>query len=94
MRFDVRGADHLRLRCTTLAGKFTEQVFPDPTPCPTHKAIVDRCRRTIFGRTIAPAATAFQHMNDATDDAAIISTFHTTDIVWQMGFDPPPLFVA
>jgi hypothetical protein len=33
-------------------------------------------------------------MNDATDDAAIIRTLHTTDIVRQMGFDPPPLFVA
>jgi hypothetical protein len=33
-------------------------------------------------------------MNDATDDAAIICTRDTTDIRRQMGFDPPPLFIA
>jgi hypothetical protein len=33
-------------------------------------------------------------MDNATDDAPIVCTLNTTDIRRQMGFDPPPLFVA
>jgi hypothetical protein len=84
----------LHLRCATLAGKLTEQVLPNPTSCPAYKAVVDRGRRAIFGRAIAPAAATFQHVDDATDDATIIGTLDTTDICRQMRLDPPPLFVA
>jgi hypothetical protein len=38
-----------------------EQAFPDAAPRPAHKAVVDRCRRTIVGRAIAPATAALQH---------------------------------
>jgi len=94
MGFDVRGVNHLYVRNTALAGKLSEQVFPNSTPCPAYKAIIDRRRRTVFRRTIAPAAAAFQHMNDTADDAAIVCTLNTTDIRRQMRFDPPPLFLA
>jgi hypothetical protein len=94
MRFDVRGVDHLRIHCASLPGEFSEQVFPDPTSRPAYKAIVDRRRWTILWWTIAPAAPTFQHMNDATDDAAIICTLDTPNIRRQMRLDPPPLFVA
>ena len=82
----------MRLRCATTAGKL--KGFSQTTSGPAHKAIVDRRRRTIFGRAIAPAAATFQHMNDAADDATIIRTLDTADICRQMVFDPPPLFVA
>ena len=39
---------------------------------PAHKAIIDRCRRSILGRAIAPATAAFQNMHDAADDAAVV----------------------
>jgi hypothetical protein len=94
MRFDVRGVDHLRLRCATLAGQLSKQVLPDPASCPAHKAVVDRGRRAIFGWAIAPAAATLQHVNDATDDATIICTLNTTYICRQMRFYPHPLFVA
>jgi len=94
MRFDMRGIDHLRVRRSPTPGQFLEQLFPDAAPRPTHKAVIDRGRRTIFGRAIAPAAATFQHMNDAANDAAIIRALDTTDIRRQMRLDPPPLLVA
>ena len=84
----------MHVRGASSAGKLSEQVFPDPPSRPAHKPIVDRRRRTIFGRAIAPAAAAFQHMNDAADDPTIIYTLYTADIRRQVRFDPVPLFVA
>ena len=72
MRFDVRRVDHLRVGGPSVPSKLPEQVFPNAAPRPAHKAIIDRCRGTIFGGTIAPAAAALEHMHDAADDAAII----------------------
>ena len=74
--------------------KLPEQVFPDATPRPAHKAIIDRCRRTIFGRAITPATAAFQHMHNAADDAAIIRPFDAPYIRRQMRFYPLPLLIA
>lgn len=76
------------------AGKFSEQVLPDAAARPAHKAIVDRRRRSIFGRAIAPAATSFQDMNNTTDDTSIIGSLYATNIRRQMRFDPIPLLVA
>ena len=38
--------------------KLPEQVFPDATPRPAHKTIMDRCWRTILRWAIAPATAA------------------------------------
>src|SRR5207342_3897008 len=46
-------------------------------PSPADKAVIDRGRRAILGRTIAPATTAFQYLHNAADDAAIIGSFDT-----------------
>src|SRR5207244_3201901 len=46
-------------------GKLSERIFPHATPRPAHKTIIDRCRRTILGRAIAPATAAFQNVHDA-----------------------------
>ena len=74
MRFHVRGVDHLCVRGSSVSSKLPEQVFPDATPRPAHKAIIDRCRRSILGRAIAPATAAFQNMHDTADDAAVKRT--------------------
>src|SRR4051794_27580676 len=94
MRFDVRGVDHLGVGRSSVPSKFPEQVFPDATPRPAHKAIIDRCRRTILGRAIAPATAALQYMYDAADDPAIVRPLDTPYIRWQMRFYPLPLLIA
>jgi hypothetical protein len=94
MRFDVSGVDHLRVRRSTVAGEFPEQVFPYAAPRPPGKAIVDRCGRPVGFGTIGPAAAAFQHVYDAADNAAIVLPLDTAYIGWQVGFDPLPLLVA
>ena len=88
------GVNHLHVRGASSASKLSEQVLPDTAASPTHKAIVDRRRRAIFGRAIAPAATGFQDMNDAADHTAIIGSLDTTNIRRQMRFNPFPLLVA
>ena len=65
--------------------------FPDATPRPAHKAIIDRGRRSILGRAIAPATAAFQNMHDAADDAAVVRPLDAPYIRRQMRFDPSPL---
>ena len=94
MRLHMRRVDHLRVRGSAVPGKVPEQIFPNAAPRPTHKAIVDRCRRTIFGRAIAPAAAALQHVYYAADNTAIIDPIDAPNIRRQVSFDPPPLLVA
>jgi hypothetical protein len=90
----VRGVDHLGLCGSPVPGKFPEKVFPDAAPRPANKPVIDRRRRTIFGWTIAPAATAFQHMHNAADNAPIVHSLDTSHIRWQMGLDALPLLIA
>jgi hypothetical protein len=94
MCFDVRRVDHLCVYRAAVPSKLPEQVFPDATPRPAHKTIIDRCWRTILGWAIAPATAASQHMYDAADDAAIVRPLDTPYIRRQAGFDPTPLLVA
>src|ERR1700689_2321429 len=72
MRFNMRGVDHLRVCGPAVASKLPEKVFPDATPRPANKPIIDRGRRTILGWAIAPAATALQNMHDTADDSVIV----------------------
>src|SRR5205809_4070699 len=65
-----------------------------PPPRPAHKAIIDRSRRTILGRAIAPATATFQHLHDAADDAAIVRPLDAPYIRRQVRFDPIPLLIA
>jgi hypothetical protein len=94
MRFDVGRVDHLRVRRSTMAGEFPEQVFPYAAPRPPSEAIVDRRGRPVGFGTVGPTATALQHVYYAADDAAIVLPFDTTHIGRQVRFDPPPLLVA
>src|SRR5437667_11225239 len=72
----------------------TLRLDPHATSRPTHKAIIDRCRRTILGRAIAPATATFQHVHDAADDAAIVRPLDAPYIRRQVRFDPIPLLIA
>ena len=94
MRFHVRGIDHLRVYGSSVPSEVPEQVFPDAAPSPAHKAVIDRCRRTILRRAIAPATAALQYMHDAADDSAIVRPLDAPDIRRQVRFDPLPLLIA
>lgn len=89
----MRGIDHLRVGGSPVPSKLPEQIFPDAATRPPHKAIIDRRRRAILGRAVAPAAAAFQHMHDAANDPAIILAFDPTNIRRQVRFDPFPLHI-
>ena len=84
----------MRFRGSPLSGRLAEQLFPDAAACPAHKAVIDRCRRTILGRAIAPATAALQYVHDAADDAAIVHPLDAPDIRWPARFDPLPLLIA
>ena len=90
MRFDVCGVDHLRVCGSSVPSKLPEQVFPDAAPRPAHKAVIDRRRRAIASRAIAPAAAALEHMHNPADDAAVVRALDTTHIRRQMRFNPLP----
>src|SRR6476660_2753690 len=92
--FHVGGVDHLHVCGSSVPGELPEQIFPDAAPRPPNKAVVDRRRRTVFGRAIAPAAAASQHMHDSADDAPIVRSLHPSNIRRQMWCDPLPLLIT
>jgi hypothetical protein len=94
VRFDVGGIDHLRVGGSPVPGKLPEQVFPDATSRPAHEAVINRRRRTINFRAIAPAAAAPEHVHDPADHAPVICSLDAAYIRRQMRFNPCPLFVA
>ena len=94
MRFDMRGVDHLRVSGPPAPSKRPKQVFPNAAPRPAYKAVINCCRRPIFGRAITPAAAALEHMHDAADHAAIIYTLDAAYIRLQVMFDPLPLLIT
>ena len=94
VRLHVRGVDHLRIGGSSVSSKLPEQVFPDAAPRPAHKAVINRCRRTILGRTIAPATAALEHMHDAADDAAIVHPLDAPNVSRQIRLDPFPLLIT
>jgi phytoene dehydrogenase-like protein len=54
------------------SSKFAERVLPNAAPCPTHEADIDCRMQSVFGWAIAPAAATFHHLNNATEDAAVV----------------------
>ena len=90
VRFYMRRVDHLRVCGAPVLSKLSEQIFPDATPCPAHKAVIDRRRRTISFWAIAPAAAAL----DPAGHAAVVCSLDAAHIRRQMRFNPCPLLVA
>src|SRR5262249_18677655 len=94
MRFHMSGIDHLRIGGSAVPSQLAEYVLQDPTRCPANKPIIDRRWRTIFGWTIAPAATAFEYMHDAADNLPIVHSINPSHIRRQMRLDPLPLLTT
>ena len=65
-----------------------------PTGVRGNPRVDDRRVWTIFRRTVAPAAAAFQNMQDAADHTAIVDPRYATHICRQEGFDSRPLCVG
>src|SRR6266403_1737999 len=86
--------DHLHIRRSSAPGEFSEQVFPNPAPRPAHEAVIDRRRRTIRLRAIAPPAAALENMHDPADDPPVVYSFDTTHVRRQTRLNLRPLLVA
>jgi hypothetical protein len=50
--------------------------------------------KRLYGRTIAPATTAFQYVHNAADDATVVRSFNPSHVRRQVRFDPLPLLIA
>jgi hypothetical protein len=80
MRFDVAAVDgKLGQRPPPL-----EDALPDSTLRPAIVTIVDRCRRPIEGRNVAPSTAFIQDMQDARDDPAIVKARLPRLAAWQV----------
>lgn len=69
---DVAAIDLTGLGDPAFLRQRRQDARPGAPAAPPVPAIVDRRRRAVFRRTIGPAATAFEHVNDARDHPAII----------------------
>src|SRR6201981_448435 len=90
----MRRIDHLHVGRSPTPGQFAKQVLPQPSTRPAHEAVIDGCRRAIFGRAIAPAASALENMHDPADDPAIVYPLDATHIPRQIRPNSSPLLVA
>jgi hypothetical protein len=71
-----------------------ENIFLQPFLSPTMKAIIHRRRRAIVFRTILPATTRLQPMNDAADNAPVIFAACPALVLREMFFQHRPLQVV
>jgi hypothetical protein len=67
-----------------------EQALPKPALRPSVVAIVDRGRRAVFGRHVAPTASCLENVQDATDDTTIIDARLTRLAARQMWINRGP----
>lgn len=89
-RFDVCRVDHLHVRRSPAPRQLPEKILPEPATRLAHEAVVDRRRRVILGRAIAPAATTLENTHDPADDATIINPLDAANIGRQVRLDPSP----
>jgi hypothetical protein len=53
-----------------------------------------RSVRTVFGRTIVPAAAALENANYPADNAAVVHPINPTHVCGQMRLDPSSLLIV
>ena len=86
---------HLCVCGSSVSSKLPEQVFPDATPRPAHKAIIRSLSEVHTRAGNRTSDSRFlQNMHDAADDAAVVRPLDAPYIRRQMRFDPSPLLVA
>lgn len=90
MGFDVSAID--RHRAAKMAGgcQRIEHGLPDPEVRSAIEAIVDRRARTVFARSVPPAAARLKDMKNAAYDPAVVDTPGSRLILWQYRLDQRP----
>ena len=71
-----------------------EQTLPKPALRPSVVTIVDRGRRAVFRRHVAPTASGLENVQNATDHATIIDARLTRLATRQMWINRGPRFVG
>ena len=71
-----------------------ENLLPNAAIAPTGEPVVDGLVRTIFRRTILPAATHLQNVHDPAQDAPIVLALGTGLVRRQMWNDLRPLLIV
>ena len=84
MRFDVAAVDRKLVRNGAGARHLFEDAPPDTTLRPAIVTIVDRRRRPIDGRNVAPSTACLQDMQDARDDRAVVDARFARPAARQM----------
>src|SRR5271163_3523580 len=72
MRFDVAAVDGKLVGNGDSGHHLLEDALPDATLRPPIVTVIDRCRRPIDGRNVAPSTARLQDMQDARDDRAVV----------------------
>ena len=72
MRFDVAAVDGKLVGNGASGRHLLEDALPDAALRPPIVTIVDRRRRPIDGRNVAPSTACLQDMQDALDDRSVV----------------------
>jgi|SRR6516164_4153012 len=91
MRLDRSGIDRQGHTVPAAIGQGFEDRPPTSAFGPAIEAIVDGCVGTILGRAIAPARTALEHVDYATDNPPVVVSFGSGQIRRQMWYNACPL---
>ena len=94
MRLHMRTVEAEFVRNIARSCNLLEQTLPKPTLRPSVVTIVDRGRRAVFRRHVAPAASGLENVQDATDDTTIIDARLTRLAARQMWINRGPRFVG
>ena len=93
VRLDVGTVDGGALRHRAGHRKRLDQIGPEPFARPAVEAVVDRGRRPILFRAVAPPATHLENMDDAGDHPAIIDPAGAALVPRQKRLDDRPLLI-
>ena len=74
--------------------KASTHTCPEPTARPAVEAVVDRRRRAVFRRAVAPSAPSLENMDNARDDAPVIDAPRAGLVLGKMRLNRGPLRIA
>src|SRR5271166_2325301 len=93
MRFDVAAVDGKLVGNGASGRHLLEDALPDATLRPPIVTVIDRCRRPIDGRNVAPSTARLQDMQDARDDRAVVDARLARPAARQVRAEPPPRLI-
>ena len=72
MRLEMRGVDHQAIRTVAIARQFGKDPVEYAEPAPADEAVVDRLRRPVRRRHIAPSQAVADYEQDAAQHTPIV----------------------